>query len=309
MGKAIYKDLHPASKIALVALIALIGLIAFMVLSALLAVPFFGAEAFTGLLNNGLTVDESNFGLLKFFQMAQSIGLFVFPAIIAAFLFGGKLTSYLNLKRRPYVFSGIMAIVIILLASPLINVLGVWNAEMQLPDFLHGIEQWMKQSEESAAQLTELFVKADTVGVLLFNILLIGIIPAIGEEFLFRGVIQRIFSEWTKNHHVAIWLTAILFSALHLQFYGFIPRALLGAMFGYMFVWSGNLWLPVLAHFVNNTAAVFAYYLYGKGSISIDPDSIGVGTAYQIAAIISLIFVIVFFLFYYRYEKMKRLKA
>jgi hypothetical protein len=309
MGKAIYKDLHPASKIALVALIALIGLIAFMVLSALLAVPFFGAEAFTGLLNNGLTVDESNVGLLKFFQMAQSIGLFVFPAIIAAFLFGGKLTSYLNLKRRPYVFSGIMAIVIILLASPLINVLGVWNAEMQLPDFLHGIEQWMKQSEESAAQLTELFVKADTVGVLLFNILLIGIIPAIGEEFLFRGVIQRIFSEWTKNHHVAIWLTAILFSALHLQFYGFIPRALLGAMFGYMFVWSGNLWLPVLAHFVNNTAAVFAYYLYGKGSISIDPDSIGVGTAYQIAAIISLIFVIVFFLFYYRYEKMKRLKA
>ena len=308
MGKAIYQNLHPASKIALVTLIALIGLIAFMVLSAILAVPFFGPEAFTTLLNNGLTVDESNIALLKYFQMAQSIGLFVFPAIIAALLFGTKVTSYLRLKKRPYVFSGILAIIIILSASPLINVLGVWNAEMQLPDFLSSIENWMKQSEESAAQLTELFVKADNVWVLLFNILLIGILPAIGEEFLFRGVIQRVFTEWTKNQHVAIWLTAILFSALHLQFYGFVPRALLGAMFGYMFVWSGNLWLPVLAHFVNNTAAVFAYYLYGKGSISIDPDSIGVGTEYQIAAIFSLVFVIVFFWFYYRYESIKRLK-
>lgn len=309
MGKAIYKNLHPASKIAVVALIALIGLIAFMVLSAILAVPFFGTEAFTKLLNNGLTVDESNVALLKYFQIAQSIGLFVFPAIIAAFIFGGRPSIYLNLKRRPYVFSSIMAIIIVLSASPLINVIGVWNTEMQLPSFMQGIENWMKQSEESAAQLTELFVKADTVWVLLFNILLIGIIPAIGEEFLFRGVIQRIFNDWTKNHHVAIWLTAILFSALHLQFYGFVPRVLLGAMFGYLFVWSGNLWLPVLAHFVNNTAAVLAYYLYGKGSIKVDPDSIGVGTEYQIASIFSLVLVIAFFFFYYRYEKMKRLKA
>lgn len=309
MGKAIYKNLHPASKIAFVALVALIGLIAFMVLSAIIAVPFFGAKAFTELLNNGLTINESNLALLKYFQIAQSIGLFVFPAIIASLIFGSKPISYLYLKKRPYFFSCVISIIIILSVSPLINVLGVWNSEMQLPEFLQDIERWMKQSEESAARLTEMFVKADTIWVLLYNILLIGIIPAIGEEFLFRGVIQRIFTEWIKNHHIAIWLTAILFSALHLQFYGFIPRVLLGGMFGYMFVWSKNLWIPILAHFVNNAAAVYAYYLYGKGSINIDPDNIGVGTMYQIAAIFSLLFVIVLFWLFYRYEKLKELKT
>lgn len=306
--RMVYKNIHPASKIVVIAATALICLIICIVISAVLAIPLFGPDAFSSLLTSTLSVSEGNIGLLKYFQLFQSIGLFVIPALIVAYLFGGNVRLYLSLTKQPYLKSILLAILIVLSASPLINVLGVWNSEMSLPEFMSGIENWMKQSEESAAHLTEMFVKADNLGVLLFNIFLIGIIPAIGEELLFRGVIQRVFTEWTNNKHIAIWVTAIFFSALHLQFYGFIPRVVLGAMFGYMFIWSGNLWLPVFAHFGNNTAAVIAYYLYNKGDIQIDPDSIGVGTAYQIAAIFSLIVVLIAFGFFYRYEKLQQLK-
>jgi membrane protease YdiL (CAAX protease family) len=135
---------------------------------------------------------------------------------------------------------------------------------------------------------------------------MIGIIPAIGEELLFRGVIQRIFTEWTKNIHWGIWISAILFSALHLQFYGFVPRAILGAIFGYLLVWSGNLWLPVLAHFINNTVAVIAYYFYGEGILSVDPDKIGTNSEYHIAIIISFLLMVWLFWVFYNFEMKKK---
>jgi len=101
---------------------------------------------------------------------------------------------------------------------------------------------------------------------LLINLLMIAILPAIGEELIFRGCFQNIFTRWTGNYHWGIWLAAILFSAIHMQFYGFIPRMLLGAMFGYMLVWGRSMWLPILAHLVNNGGAVItAYVLQLKG--------------------------------------------
>jgi len=103
---------------------------------------------------------------------------------------------------------------------------------------------------------------------MLFNIFMIAIVAAIGEELIFRGVIQKIFARWTGNIHLAIIITGFLFSLIHLQFYGFFPRWLLGVMFGYLMVWSGTLWLPIFAHFVNNAVAVLVSYLIHKGTIS-----------------------------------------
>jgi uncharacterized protein len=107
---------------------------------------------------------------------------------------------------------------------------------------------------------------------------MIAILPAIGEELMFRGVIQRIFTNWTKNYHWGIWISAFLFSAMHMQFYGFLPRMLLGGMFGYLLVWSGTMWVPILAHFVNNTMGVLGYYLIDKGTITKDIEEWGTGT-------------------------------
>jgi len=157
-----------------------------------------------------------------------------------------------------------------------------------------GIETWMKNAEEQAGELTEAFLKVETVGGLLFNIFMIAFLPAIGEELLFRGVIQRIFTRWTQNVHWGIWISAILFSALHMQFYGFIPRMLLGVLFGYLLVWSGSMWLPIIAHFINNGVAVVIMYLVDKELLNPELEVIGsTSDSYYLAAV-SLVLVIAF---------------
>ena len=105
--------------------------------------------------------------------------------------------------------------------------------------------------------------------------LIIALIPAFGEELLFRGLIQKgLFKSW-GNIHLAIWLSAFLFSALHLQFLGFIPRFLIGGLLGYLFFWSGSIWLPILAHFVNNATAVLLSFMINKGVINKELEEIG----------------------------------
>jgi uncharacterized protein len=118
----------------------------------------------------------------------------------------------------------------------------------------------MKMMEEEAAQLTKLFLESRSTGVLIINFMIIAILPAIGEELLFRGVIQRLLGEWTKNVHIGIFLAAFIFSFIHFQFYGFVPRLLLGLYFGYLMFWSGSIWVPVIAHLVNNGMAVIYYH-------------------------------------------------
>jgi membrane protease YdiL (CAAX protease family) len=142
----------------------------------------------------------------------------------------------------------------------------------------------MRQAEDQAARLTESFLKMDTPGQFFFNIFMIGLLPAVGEELVFRGVIQKIFTQWSRNVHVGIWTSAFIFSAMHMQFYGFLPRMVLGGMLGYMLAWSGSLWLPIAGHFVNNAGAVVFMYLFQHGVTEIDPDKVGTGSDYAGAA-------------------------
>jgi uncharacterized protein len=133
----------------------------------------------------------------------------------------------------------------------------------------------MKESEAQAMKITEAFLKMETTQDLLINLLVIAVVPAIGEELLFRGVLQRLFQELTKNIHLTVFLSAAIFSAIHMQFYGFLPRMFLGVLFGYMLVWTGNIWVPVLAHFINNGAAVFFAWLASKNEMPFNQDTIG----------------------------------
>ena len=116
----------------------------------------------------------------------------------------------------------------------------------------------MKAQEALAEQLTNLLLSGDGLMNLLANLLVVAVMAGITEEFLFRGALQRIIGKWTSNHHIVIWTAAIIFSAFHMQFYGFLPRVLLGAYFGYLLYWSRNIWIPVFAHFVNNAFAVIS---------------------------------------------------
>lgn len=195
---------------------------------------------------------------MKWLQLLQSVATFLLPALAGAYLWSNTPMQWLHLNKKPSWQEASAAVVIMLLAIPGINLLRAWNQQMVLPEWMSGIEQWMRMQEDAAAQLTEQFLRVDTVGGLLVNIGLMALLPAVGEELTFRGVVQGMF---TRNRHVAIWATAAIFSFVHLQFYGFLPRMLLGAMFGYMLWWTGSLWVPMLMHFVNNCAAVVVAYL------------------------------------------------
>jgi membrane protease YdiL (CAAX protease family) len=121
---------------------------------------------------------------------------------------------------------------------------------------------------------------------------MIALIPALGEEFLFRGTVQRIFAEWFRSEHLAIWAAALLFSLMHYQFLGLIPRVMLGALFGYLFAWTGSIWVAVLAHFVNNGLAVVYYYCFFRGNVEVEPDHIGMEENAVIMIIASVVLTI-----------------
>ena len=247
---------------------------------------------------------EKGLSLLKFFQVIQSIGLFIIPPVVVAYFFHAKPAVYLQVKKIPYGKSILLVIAIVYFSEPLINWLSEVNSNLVLPQWMDGLQNWMKESEDQASKLTKAFLETGSVSDLFFNIFMIGLLPALGEELLFRGVIQKLLKKLTGNAHAAIWLSAILFSALHMQFFGFLPRLLLGAMFGYMLEWSGSLWLPIIAHFVNNATAVVAYYLQEKGIIGKNIEEVGTssdGTSYLV--FISIIFLFILFRLLYLNNK------
>lgn len=229
----------------------------------LLSIPAMGSIA---LFPQPLSVNE-----LKWVQLIQTASIFLLPPLCMAYIWSEQPLVWLKIQgeRSKVKSECLWAIILILVALPAINLVGYFNQQISLPAFLEPLEQWMKTSEESAARLTEQFLNVTTYGGLIINILLMALLPAVAEELTFRGVLQRLFQ--TKGNevirqkgnrvHIAIWCSAILFSAIHMQFYGFLPRMLMGALFGYALVWTGSLWIPILMHFTNNAMAVFLYFL------------------------------------------------
>lgn len=207
---------------------------------------------------------------LKWVQFIQSTAMFLLPPLCMAYLWSKQPLEWLNVKDERLKGKGesLWAVMLMLVALPAINLLGHLNQQMTLPAFLEPLEQWMKTSEESAKVLTEQFLNVTTFSGLIINLLLMALLPAVAEELTFRGVLMNFFevkgerlNAKGKRTHLAIWCSAILFSAIHMQFYGFVPRMLMGALFGYMLVWTGSLWIPILMHFTNNAMAVILYFV------------------------------------------------
>ena len=237
-------------------------------LAVICAIPFLHKGAAEIVFSVSDIYNPANMGLIKYMQVVQSIALFVVPSVIIAYLLASKPSQYLHMDKKPGRISVIIVILIIFTAIPFINYLEFMNSKMQLPVALSGVEHWMKESEKNAAFLSEQFLNVKNISGLAFNLFMMALLPALGEELVFRGIFQRLFTELGKNIHFGIILSAALFSAMHMQFYGFIPRMLLGVIFGYLLVWSGSLWIPIIAHFINNGVGVVYYYLNYKGSVS-----------------------------------------
>jgi membrane protease YdiL (CAAX protease family) len=261
MAFTAFRGMHPVAQFVFALFVILVCFLAFLLVSAIIAIPVFGLESVLNMSTQGGLTEPKTIALLKYFQVVQSFGAFIVPPFILAWLFEGKPVSYLRLNKKINIPIVLLVVLLVFFANPVVNFIGGLNEKLTLPDFLSGLEDWMKKTEEAAANITEAFLKVNSIPGLLFNLFMIALLPAIGEELLFRGVIQKIFTQWTKNHHWGIWISAIMFSALHLQFYGFFPRLLLGVMFGYLLVWTGSLWVPIIAHFVNNAAAVMVSWI------------------------------------------------
>ncbi|MDB4918436.1 type II CAAX endopeptidase family protein [Mucilaginibacter sp.] len=194
------------------------------------------------------------------------------PIFLAPLLFAKFFTNDPDDYVKPgFRFPWVLLVVIfalMFLSNPLIELLSNINQKMVLPPWL----KWMRESEDSAQKVMDAILKMNSMWDVIIAVLMVGLLTAIVEEFMFRGVIQTIFVRWTKNTHVAVWITAILFSAFHMEFFGFLPRLLLGVFFGYFVAWSGSIWTGVWAHFLNNSTVVIITYLFQKKIISGDPN-------------------------------------
>ncbi len=288
---------HPFAKLIFSGFISFSVFILILFIGSLLSKPLFNISIFDIPLIFENFHDPENLSIIKYFQVIQTIGLFVIPPFLIGYFINRNSIDYLNLNISTTIPVFIISALVMLASLPMINFLAEINSKLKLPEFLSSIEIWMKEKENMAQDLTLIFVKAETLSVFLFNLFMIAIIPAIGEELLFRGVIQKICIEWTKYIFWGIFLASLLFSTLHFQFYGFLPRLLLGLLLGYLYYWSKSIWLPIFAHFINNGAAVFAYYRFGDEYVSENLDKIGTVNDSFIFFIISVL--IVGFLLYF----------
>ncbi len=227
--------------------------------------------------------------------VTTTIPIFLAPVVFARWILRDT-TNYIQPSLRFPMLLFVITFFVMLFSMPLIEVLSNINQQMVLPKWLSGLEQWMKNSEESARRVTEAILQMDSVWDCIKNVFLIGFLTAVAEEFMFRGVLQTIFQKITNNTHLAIWITALLFSAFHMEFYGFLPRTFLGALFGYFVAYSGSIWPAVWGHFLNNATAVISTYLYQKKLIKFSPDDSHLFsyTGYVFSAIIIIILLLVY---------------
>ena len=247
--------------------------------------------------------DPNTLTALKAIQLIQQIGIFIIPALLFALLCSSSPWEYLQIRNRPKAFSLAASILIMIFSIPLINLLVDINESMNLPELLSGLENWMKDAEANAAAFTEAFLNMEGRKDLVINMVIIAIIPALGEELLFRGVLQKLIIDWSRNKHLGIWIAAILFSAMHMQFYGFLPRLAMGLLFGYLLVWTGSLWIPVFCHLTNNASAVLFTYLNQRDIVSEEMETIGTGNNDYFYLGVSTLILIMLLVLIYRSKK------
>jgi membrane protease YdiL (CAAX protease family) len=275
MAYGLFHTAHPFTKILLVAFLMLTSYLILFGAGILLAWPLFQVSPgeVIAIIENPDAVDYIE--LMKFLQVLYSVGLFLVPALLAGFLIQRNAWDFLLANRNLTLSLTLVVFLLMIVSVPWINYLGFLNEKISLPERWSDLMERIEQKDATSWDLMKSYLATKSIWGLLFNLFMIAIIPAIGEEFLFRGTLQRIFSEWFRNPHLAVWLAAVLFSLAHYQFLGFIPRIILGGLFGYIYLWTGNIWFPVIAHFVNNAVAVLYYNLFLQGNLELDPQHIG----------------------------------
>ncbi len=258
--KGLYSHRSWGQQFLLFLMIWLLFYFVFNLLGGLMMFLLTDAQSITELENITQTADNAT--ALKYFQLVLSIGIFVLPPLVFALLATEDPLGFLKMGSLPAPPLLMLGILIVFTASPVMYALLDLNQSIPFPESLSGLEETLRSMEDRTNKLLEQMLAMDSIGALLLNLTVIAVIPAVGEELLFRGGIQQLLHKWTGKPHLAIILGGAIFSFIHFQFFGFLPRMLLGMLFGYLFYWSSNLWLPILAHFIHNASQVIMVYLY-----------------------------------------------
>ena len=224
------------------------------------------------LLSNPATLPYARTALLILQAGGALFGFVLTPLVHQQFIDRIYLPELLSPRRTDWL-PMVLVLGLVLAFMPVNSMVMEWNINLDFGPISPTFQEWAYTKEEELRELTEYLTRFESIGGLLGGLFVIAVLPAVGEELVFRGIVQRRLYTLVSNPHVAIWLAAFIFSAIHLQFFGFFPRLLLGALFGYIYYWSGNLWYAIFAHFVNNGFTLVMLYLYQQGSVDMNIDS------------------------------------
>ncbi len=241
------------------------------------------------------SIRKRNF--IRFSLLTTHIFSFVLPPLVLAYAFFKrkwyKFLGWRKIKFEKFIINTLVGSVLLFASLPLVQYLYFLNKKLPLPE-------WARTIDQSVNEMIKNLLVTEAPWELVFNIFVIAVIPAIGEEMIFRGVIQKRFEKWFGNAHLAIWGAAAVFSAFHMQLEGFIPRMVLGAVLGYLFYWSKTLWVPILIHFVNNAIQILVMYFYASEVMTIDLEKVDHVPIW--GAIISLVLALYIAYFLKRYN-------
>ncbi|OFX69650.1 MAG: hypothetical protein A2X12_01030 [Bacteroidetes bacterium GWE2_29_8] len=205
---------------------------------------------------------------LKLTQLVLSLFIFILPSIFFSFIINKNPLSYFHLNKTANLKVLLLVFLFCLFIIPVINYLSELNNSISFGERYKSIEMSLRSNEKNAEEISKMFLSSTTLLGFFINILIIAIIPAIGEELFFRGTIQKLLQNISNNHHLAILLTGLIFGLVHFQFFSLVPRIILGIYLGYLFYWFNSLWVPILSHFLNNFLVVLYSYCVNIGILS-----------------------------------------
>ena len=277
------KNTNPGTRLLIFMLLLIFGIVFSSVLGVFIAI-----------INGGEILDLKN---LQIIQVLNQVVGFLMPPVVYVMLVKEKPFNYLGFTKLPA--WSLLGIVAMFTVIPFLSWVTEWNDGIVFPESMSAIEEQLRGIQEKTEEVIKLFISQ---GSLFSSLLIIAALAAISEELLFRSVIQKSLIKLFKNAHVAIIVTALVFSAFHGDFFGFVPRFILGLMLGYMFWLSGSIFPSMLMHFVNNATIVMLYYLNTRGFIDIDVESFG-STNNILVIVLSLIVTVAIFITCYRFSK------
>ncbi|WP_205500617.1 CPBP family intramembrane glutamic endopeptidase [Rufibacter psychrotolerans] len=267
-------SLHPFKSLLLFTLFVMAGMFIGNFLAMLLvkAIWGYGITETANMLARPKDYPESRSALVLFQGVVHLAG-FTISSLMFLRVYAHRPADYLSPRSSVPFHLLLGSAVLLLVIMPAASWLVHWNANVDFPAFMEGFERWAREKEDTLRELTLELTKITTIPQLVLGLLVFAILPAVGEELVFRGVIQQELQRWWRNPHLAIWVSAIIFGLIHMQFYGVVPRIMLGVLFGYLYWWSGNIWVPIIGHFINNGFMVLMMYLAQRQSITMNVES------------------------------------